>query len=581
MADVNIGGVWADVQLRFDKAQKQASDFASKMSPIAAAEKKVHKDASAAVDERIKKMHELLGITEKTNAADAAAAAKMSFLDRTMMKMGANIPRGGMMGAQLSYAAQDFLTGLAMGNINQAIMGASNNLGMMAMQISSAAAAWTTLGLVAIPMAITALKEFGVIQRQQINEAEELHKIFEQRRFGLQLDAKAQEALTEEEVKRMHGAANLQKHVQGEERSVEDLNSALKGHQKLLEEADLRSRGLGVSGGTLPAEDNDVKRYRKMQLDMLEAEKNQDRDTAEELRARRYELEKALLGRMGRGVGEYRLTETAGGGVEARKIVDKATREQAEKEVAQEKKTIAEVEEERKKRESNLNLLRKRRDEEARTELQYMQREANAGFNKYQKRKAEMERQEREERRQLRESGLGEIVVRPPITEEELKKRQEEIDETAVKEKQDNFNDMIKMRDRKRIRGRALTKAEQEEFSEREKAIEERRLKAREALEEERKPGTLLDPAMKALEEKQRIRRIEMAQEFTKGPRTTITGIAELYKHIQTGLGGDEKGAYIADQANAARKANTDALADLTKAVNELNGKSFPAKWGQ
>src|SRR5579863_2337339 len=84
-----------------------------------------------------------------------------------------------MMGAQLSYAVQDFVTGLSMGNLNMALLGASNNIGMMAMQISSAAGAWATMGIVAIPMVIQGIQAMMGTENEAKLKEEELTRAVE------------------------------------------------------------------------------------------------------------------------------------------------------------------------------------------------------------------------------------------------------------------------------------------------------------------------------------------------------------------------------------------------------------------
>lgn len=569
MADQSLGSAWVDVKLRWDSLHKQASELPAKMSPMAAAEKKLQTSAKAVndvYDERLKKVREFLGLQEKENATRAVA------LDRQVAATGQKLNRQ-VAAMQLSYAAQDFLTGAAMGNLNTALIGASNNLGVLVTQANAAAGVWMTLGLVAIPAAITALREFGSVQRQHINEAERLQKMVEQRRFGMDLDAKAREALTDEEVKQMHGAANLQKHVKTEERAVDDLNAALKDRKKLVDELEPKSRGLGAIEGRLGPEAPSVKRFRET------IEKQRKAGIIAPPGRFSPATEEGFLREMGLSHRTHRLEDLGEKGIIARRLVDKDTQEQAKKQLETENKHIAELEEDRKKRESDLEKLRKRRDEEARTELQFQQRIANAGFNRYQVAKVELEKQEREERRQAREV-YGKIVVRPPITEEELQKRKAEIDKKAADDTQANFVEMTKARDRVMIHGRRLTDKEQAAFAERDKQIEENRKAAHKALELEREPGTLLDPAMKALDARQRIRRMELAQEFTRGPRTTITGIADLYKHIQTGLGGHDTGINIQQKAADAAKATADATKDLYNLMQSIKNDGLKIQNG-
>lgn len=61
--------------------------------------------------------------------------------------------------AQLSYAIQDFATGMAMGNFNMAVMGASNNLGMMAQSLSPVAAGLTVIAASLLPHATSAIAD--------------------------------------------------------------------------------------------------------------------------------------------------------------------------------------------------------------------------------------------------------------------------------------------------------------------------------------------------------------------------------------------------------------------------------------
>lgn len=61
--------------------------------------------------------------------------------------------------AQLSYAIQDFATGMAMGNFNMAVMGASNNLGMMAQSLSPLAAGLTVIAAALLPHATSAIAD--------------------------------------------------------------------------------------------------------------------------------------------------------------------------------------------------------------------------------------------------------------------------------------------------------------------------------------------------------------------------------------------------------------------------------------
>ena len=65
-----------------------------------------------------------------------------------------------MNAAQLSYAIQDFATGIAMGNFNMAVMGASNNLGMLAMSFSPVTAGLTVIGASLLPHATAAIEKW-------------------------------------------------------------------------------------------------------------------------------------------------------------------------------------------------------------------------------------------------------------------------------------------------------------------------------------------------------------------------------------------------------------------------------------
>lgn len=569
MSDIRGGGIWWDLEVRgknFDAA------IAAQAAKGVAGEKKVQaaaKSANVPYDERIAKMHELLGLSEKQAVADQAAATKMSMLDRTMAGMGAKINKGGMMGAQLSYAAQDFLTGLSMGNLNMALMGASNNLGMMAMQISSAAAVWTTLGLVAIPLAITAMKAFGQAQKEVLTDAELMHRAFERRRFDIGLEAKARQALTKEEVQRIRGAANAQRHIEGEERSVKDLNSAIEDETKLLNSADLRVRGLGAIEGIIPPK---AVQYAKTRADIKRLGRPSPVD------------EEVLLKQLGLSRGTHMLTEGPRGELVARRRVSEDEKKEAEKQFQTSKDRIKEFEEERRRRESDLELLRVRQVEEAKKEIEFRRREGAAGFNKYQQGLIRLDREREQEEDKLRDMGLDKILLRPQMTKDEFQKKQKEIDEKAQEDSDNVIKEMDTTRERKRLRGRLLTEKETAAFMQQREDIEKNRQKAQEDLEEEYVggPPTMMGPGKAMLDEEFRRKRLDLASGIAQG-RTGISGIADLNRQIQTGLLGSG-GMKTAEQTAANTQAMNQAFQDIVrngiKIKNPGDIGGGPAKWG-
>lgn len=565
MADVPLGSAYIDVGLKFDKMQADMKSVGSKLAPLQTAAAKGAKEASKLEAERIKKMHELLGVTEKIADAESDRVAKMSFLDRTMASMGAKINKGGMMGAQLSYAAQDFVTGLAMGNVNMAIMGASNNLGMMAMQISSAAAAWTTLGLVAIPLAITAFKAFGGQADNAKDAIDRLNQALERQRFGFKLNAIAREALTDKEIRAMHGAANLEGRVRGEEKALGDVNEVLEEQGKLRERVEPIAGGIAGKVGELPAGHPLLKDIEKFHLGRKGLTPT-ERDRI----LRQLGLTRGFFDEGGRK--EYEMRELPGGGVQ---VFRKATKEQIEdarKQLQDISSTTKEAEEQRDKHKANLKKLYKRRDEEVREELEFRQREQRAGFNKYEQGKIRLDREEREQRRRNEEMGFGEVVVKPAMSEADLEKRVAENEEKAEKQRQElakqNQQDVEKMR----IHGRVPTAKSAEAFRQKQAAIEAELNKSnKQALEDYRKgPGTLLEESNRLTGEEFNRRRLELAQQFAAKPPGHFTGMEQLAKDVQQGIGGP-KGLDIAAQTAANTKATADAQKDIIAAIRNLN----------
>ena len=233
---------------------------------------------------------------------------------------------------------------------------------------------------------------------------------------------------------------------------------------------------------------------------------------------------------------------------------------------------MTEADAQKKKAEKNAATLTERRNELLRRDLGYMQRYSNAGFNDYERAKIDLERKHIEQREELRDKGFQNVPLGPRLTREEANKRAKEIWDQHTAERDEIINRMQETRDKKMRHGRRLTDKEVEGFRQEEKDADQRFLDRRAKLKKEFEegPGTLLDPAMKALKTAQGRERALLALEYSNKGQTPghFTSIEGGYKDFASRI--NDKGNDIAQKTADNTKGTQDAVRDLITIMKDF-----------
>lgn len=565
MADIRLGGAVVEVSLDMKKAQEQAAAF-GKAVPIQkslVAEEKQKASAvkatSAAIDEQTRKIHALLGIQATTQRQVASAAAVSGVKSGSVR---------GMMGAQLTYALQDMLTGASMGNMNQALLGMSNNLSMIAMLWGGISGTITSVAVAALPLLYTGFKAFIGQQKEAKDAVDALTKAFERQKFAMGLNAIARQVLNDKDVQRMRDAGHVQERLDAEKRGIDDINEAIEERKKILGRKEGIAAGFEEMGGLKVNESPLMKGFEELRQQQIKGGIIPGPGFSPAQQGR-------IKGEMGLpgGIGDYEFQRQADGSVKVRRRTTAAERTEAGKQVSEIQGEIKTMETERGKREQDTAKLTTKRNELLRRDLGFMQRTANAGFNNYERAKIDLEKKQAQERQELRDRGFEEIPLGPRMTEREKEERIDASNKAEQEELDANLKAMNERHEKSMIHGRHLSKKEIKEFADNETEIHERHAKDRDRIvkEFEEGPGTLLDPAMKALKTEQARERALLAQRFAgPGAPGHFASMEGLAKDIQTKIGGD-KGLDFAQQTAGNTKSIAEAQQDLITAVKELN----------
>ena len=505
----NMGEAVVEVGLSFKKMDSQIGEVAKRLKPLEGMsvgmgagprQSAYFKEENKQYDEQIKKMHELLGISEKRAAVEKATTEKMGMADRLMMGMGAkNVGKGGMMGAQLSYAVQDFATGLAMGNMNMAIMGASNNIGMMFMQVSALAGGIATVGMSLLPLMITGIKALGSAEDDATARVEAMNKALDRRRQILELNARARGGLKDEEVDRMRGAEGIQKRIESNEKDSEEIKKQIA--EKRAEADKLADESLKgkKEGGSLPANDPLVKYYHEVNGKVVEAQQKVRFVTDQMIEHQMKATQKAHE-RMGTSSATHRLETGETGGLIARRINSKEEKETLAKEAKKYADEAESLQVDLDRNAEDRAKLKKRRDEEAAREAKYLRDKELAGENVLAQKRIEIDRNEEREKFRIEESGMRDVLLEKPMTDKDFEAKQTKILKEWEDEKQANWAKEInedRVRQRSGIMGPSKKMREQRQSTDEELT----RRKSEELLEVERQknnPRTLADEAQAA-----------------------------------------------------------------------------------
>lgn len=577
--EIRLGGAYIDVGFKFAKAESQLagikSGIGAKLENALKSGAKgvaVEKEADTAAKSRLE-THKSINnaLDQQINKTNRLASVGVS--------TGAKINRMGMMGAQLSYAAQDFVTGLAMGNLNMAIMGASNNLGMMAMQISSAAAAWTTLGLVSIPMAITAIKAFIGEEDNAKAKLEEEKRLLDALaesfkglaqvravmlgRFaggrmdvGQIRDVKSASKELEQEQQAIDLAKERQKILQRDIKGLEatKIMQAVGAGATLVGNVTPEEAAKRVGGPSARAGGENLRNYLALKDAVMRLPTKITPGRDEAIAAN---LVKFGMARFENAEGTFQV-EKEGNALFLKRFntLDQQTAKQEEINKLQHESK--DLEAEIAKSTARIPKLQEQQKKLISEELNFAERRQKAGFNKYQQHLIDLDEAQAKKERQIRED-YGKVILQPAMTKEARKKEIEDQFEsemtTAAKMRRKYSEDQGRI-------GRHLSKKQADEVAALELAATARKQKDLAELEAKGPPGakTAAEPMLEASRDEFRRKRVELAEQFAGG-KAGFAGISELSRQVQTGIGG--RGMSIPEQTNALLAGQEKATRDL------------------
>lgn len=468
--------------------------------------------------------------------------------------------------AQLSYAIQDFATGVAMGNFNMAIMGASNNLGMMAQSIGPLAGGLTVIAASLLPPAISAIEKLeGSAERSAKgiqflkDEYQKFQEILSRTTHKMEESFKIQEMLSPEQAISYMKETDNQAAIS--EKLADERFAKRKQLSKELKESRIRAGGgMGTAAGILDYLAFDLfgaKRPRGVQKEITQEQADEikknikaidDEDAKSEQdkldrRQRRIEAEEKLLKLQGEAATKMRsdlriATGTPLAAANERAFVELQNRlKDIEKNAPPEQrealgaKSREAYREQRKQNEENDKAAKRRLDLEMKPFSTPAQHARLRAQEEYERNVSQI--------RKLYKNDPQEMAKQEASAQNKLREDQKKIDQDEAKSK-------------RRLQGELISGIDKEAGQK--FAIAE---KLRERIEEIEKMGGLTDAEKKQM--------IQMATRGAQtelaniGPRGHFTGIADLARDVQQGIAGTP---YAQNTAN-----NTKGILDMQQPI--------------